>query len=208
MSGERRTRFENNSLSDKKNKITIQLTHPAHFPIVIAMSILIKRKRLKFWQNIYLIEIFKGMMITGRHLILNLLNPGRMQTFSYPEVKKPIDEGYRSEHRLMLRDDGSIRCTACMLCVTACPADCIHIEAAEGDIPENEKYAVEYTIDMLRCIYCGFCVEACPCDAIRMDTQKLTESYFTREDFIKDINYLKNNHGDKSAYSIAKYPYE
>lgn len=170
------------------------------------MTIVIKRKQLRFWQNIYLIEIIRGMMITGRHLILNLLRPSRMQTFSYPEVKKPIDEGYRSEHRLMLRDDDGIRCTACMLCATICPADCIYIEAIEGDVPENEKYAKEYTIDMLRCIYCGFCVEACPCDAVRMDTQKLTEAYFSREDFIKDINYLKKNHGGKSPYSIAKCP--
>ena len=105
----------------------------------------------------------------------------------------------------MLRDDDTIRCTACMLCATACPAVCIHIEAAEGDKPEVEKFAKEYTIDMLRCIYCGFCVEACPCDAIRMDTQKLTEADYTRADFIKDINYLKTNHGDKSPYSIARY---
>jgi len=169
------------------------------------MAIVIKRKILKFWQKVYIFEILKGMLITGRHLIQNLLNPSRMQTFAYPEVRKPIDSGYRSEHRLMLRDDDTIRCTACMLCATACPAKCIHIEPTEGDVPENEKFAEKYTIDMLRCIYCGFCVEACPCDAIRMDTQKLTRAEFSRADFIKDIDYLKSNHGEKSPYSIAKY---
>lgn len=170
------------------------------------MAIIIKRKRLSFWQKIYIVEILKGMLITGRHLLLNLLKPSRMGTYSWPEVTKPIDQGYRSEHRLMLRDDDTIRCTACMLCSTACPANCIHIEAAEGDIPEAEKFATAYTIDMLRCIFCGYCVEACPCDAIRMDTQKLVEASFLRSDFIKDIKYLKQNHGDKSPYSIARYP--
>lgn len=170
------------------------------------MVIKIKQKKLGFLQKIYIVEILKGMMITGRHLIKNILNPKRMGTFSYPEVKKPIDEGYRSEHRLMLRDNGSIRCTACMLCSTACPAECIHIEAEEGDTPQAEKFAQKYTIDMLRCIYCGFCVEACPCDAIRMDTQKPVPAYYDRADFIKDIDYLKNNHGDKSPFSIARYP--
>lgn len=170
------------------------------------MAIILKQKKLNFFQRIYIIEILKGMMITGRHLIRNLLKPSGMMTFSWPEVKKAIDAGYRSEHRLMLRDDNTIRCTACMLCATACPAKCIHIEAAEGDHPEAEKFAKEYTIDMLRCIYCGYCVEACPCDAIRMDTQRPVAAEFERADFIKDINYLKNNHGEKSPYSIARYP--
>ena len=170
------------------------------------MTIQIKRKKLTFWQKLYLIEIFKGMMITGGHLIRNILNPKRMGTFSWPEKKKPIDAGYRSEHRLMLRDNDAIRCTACMLCSTACPAQCIHIEAEEGPDASAEKFAKKYTIDLLRCIYCGYCVEACPCDAVRMDTQKPVEAYYTREDFVKDINYLKSNHGDKSPYSVAKYP--
>lgn len=169
------------------------------------MAIVIKRKELSFWQKLYLIDVVKGLLITGRHLITNILHPSRVMTYSWPEVKKPIDAGYRSEHRLMLRDDGSIRCTACMLCSTVCPAQCIHIDAVEGDIPENEKYPSKYTIDMLRCIYCGFCVEACPCDAIRMDTQKPTEAYFSRADFIKDIDYLKQNHQGKSPFSIARY---
>lgn len=170
------------------------------------MALVVKRKKLSLLQRIYFWEIFKGMMITGRHLVLNLIKPSRMGTFSWPEVKKPIDTGYRSEHRLMLRDDDTIRCTACMLCATACPASCIHIEAAEGNIPEAEKYAKDYTIDMLRCIFCGYCVEACPCDAIRMDTQKPAEAAYSRTDFIKDINYLRNNHGDKAPYSVARYP--
>jgi NADH-quinone oxidoreductase subunit I len=168
------------------------------------MTVVVKRRPLSLLRKIYVWDVLKGMMITGRHLVRNILKPSRMGTFSWPEVKKPIDAGYRSEHRLMLRDDGSIRCTACMLCATACPAECIHIEAAEGDRPEAEKYAKQYTIDMLRCIYCGYCVEACPCDAIRMDTQKPVAAGYTRADFIKDIHYLKNNHGDKSPYSIAK----
>jgi NADH-quinone oxidoreductase subunit I len=170
------------------------------------MAIVVKQKKLTFLQRIYLIEIAKGMIITARHLIRNLLHPSRMMTFSWPEVKKPIDPNYRSEHRLMLRDDDTIRCTACMLCATVCPALCIHIQAEEGTTPKAEKYPAQFTIDMLRCIYCGFCVEACPCDAIRMDTQKPTEAHFNRVDFVKDIQYLKTNHGDKSPYSIARYP--
>lgn len=170
------------------------------------MVIKIKRTPVPFLQRIYIFEIFRGMLITGRHFFKNIFGLNKMMTFNWPEQKKPIDAGYRSEHRLMLKDDDTIRCTACMLCSTACPADCIHIEAAEGTNAKAEKYAQVYTIDMLRCIYCGYCVEACPCDAIRMDTEKPTRAYFTREEFIKDIHYLKNNHGNKSPYSVARYP--
>ena len=170
------------------------------------MAIVIKRKPLSFLQKFYIFEILKGMAITGRHFVRSLLGKNKGKTYSWPEQKAPILPNYRAEHRLMLRDDDTIRCTACMLCATACPSNCIHIEAAEGDMPEAEKYAEKYTIDMLRCIYCGYCVEACPCDAIRMDTQQLTQAYGTRADFIKDIDYLRDNHGEKSPYSEARYP--
>jgi len=158
------------------------------------MAIILKKKKLSLLERIYIFEILRGLMITMRHLIKNILAPSKMMTYQYPEEKKPIPAVHRSEHRLMLREDDSIRCTACMLCSTVCPAYCIHIEAAEGETPSNEKYPEKFTIDLLRCVYCGYCVEACPCDAIRMDTEKLPESYYRREDFVKDINYLKTNH--------------
>lgn len=157
-------------------------------------TILLQKKKLTFLQRIYIIEIAKGMLITLRHLIYNLFHQGKMMTIQYPEETRAIPITHRSEHRLMHRPDGSIRCTACMLCQTVCPAHCIHIEAAEGLTAEKEKFPQAFTIDLLRCVYCGYCVEACPCDAIRMDTEKLVESQYKREDFIKDIVYLKANH--------------
>ena len=122
-------------------------------------------------------------------------------------MAKPIPEGYRAEHRLMLRPDENIRCTACMLCATACPAECIEIVAGENPDPKIEKYPVVYNIDLLRCVFCGLCEEACPCDAIRMDTKKIDMAGYTREGFILDINYLMKNHPPgMSPYSIAPDP--
>jgi len=170
------------------------------------MTILLKKKRLSLMERLYIAPIVVGLAITLRHLLKNLLFPSKMMTYQYPEEKKPIPITHRSEHRLMLRHDGSIRCTACMLCATVCPAECIHIDAVEGEIPEKEKYPKKFTIDLLRCVYCGYCVEACPCDAIRMDTQKLVEAQYRREDFIKDIGYLMKNHPNNlSPYSEGIY---
>jgi NADH-quinone oxidoreductase subunit I len=121
-------------------------------------------------------------------------------------MKKPIPENYRAEHRLMQRPDGAPRCTACMLCATACPAHCIEIVATEHPDPRVEKYPAIYNINLLRCVYCSLCVEACPCDAIRMDTQKIESAGYTREHFIVDKEYLMNNHPEgKSPFSIALY---
>jgi NADH-quinone oxidoreductase subunit I len=116
----------------------------------------------------------------------NIFHQDRILTYEYPEMKKPIPEDYRAEHRLMRRPDETPRCTACMLCATACPADCIEIVAAEHPDPRVEKYPAVYNINLLRCVYCSLCVEACPCDAIRMDTSVHPRLWgYRREDFIE-----------------------
>lgn len=145
-------------------------------------------------EKLYLPEIIKGLGITAKHVLKNLFNPSSMQTVQFPEQRKQLAPAVRFEHRLMQREDGTIRCTACYCCATACPADCITIVAADHPDATIEKYAVKYTIDALKCIYCGFCVEACPCDAIRMDTQKYYRVDYTRQSFVHDVDYLLNNH--------------
>jgi NADH-quinone oxidoreductase subunit I len=121
------------------------------------------------------------MGVTIKALASVLLRPKEnLVTVQYPEETVQYPERYRGKHRLMLRDDGHVRCVACMCCSTACPADCIHIVAAEHDDPNIEKYPRIFVIDTLRCIVCGLCVEACPCDAIRMDTGIHVEPQYER----------------------------
>ena len=131
----------------------------------------------------------KGLGVTLKHFARNFFLPlkkakdrakagaptdetwrNEIETVQYPEEKVIYPERFRGLHRLMLRDDGAVRCVACMCCPTVCPAHCITIIPEESDSKSIEKRPAVFEIDELRCIACGLCVEACPCDAIRMDT--------------------------------------
>jgi len=161
-----------------------------------------RREEMTFWEQIYLPEIIKGLGITSYHLTRNLfLHTAHLLGFAkarpaavttqYPDQRKRYADTFRGSHRLTIREDGAVRCTACFLCATACPAQCIYIEAGESPNPHVEKYPVRYEIDTLRCIYCGLCVEACPCDAIRMDTYVHPRIWgFDRRDFVENKEML------------------
>ena len=151
---------------------------------------------MTFWERTYLPEVFRGMGITIKHVIHNLLHTSEMPTVQYPEEHRSYSPRFRGRHRLMQRDDGSPRCVACMMCSTACPADCIHIVAGEHPDPAIEKFPETFDIDLLRCVYCGLCEEACPCDAIRMDTGIYEIAAPTREQFFVDKEFLLNNTTD------------
>ncbi len=150
-------------------------------------------ERLTFWERIWLPGILRAMAVTARHFFSNLFKTNGRDTVEYPEKKRRLPPGHRAEPRLMLREDGSVRCTACMLCVKACPADCISIECEEVDDPSVERRAKSFVIDLGRCAYCNLCVEACPCDAIRMDSGKYDRVARSRDDLILDMEALVEN---------------
>ena len=159
-------------------------------------------EQLTLRERVYIPDIVAGLLITGRRFWRNLFlhiahqlgyarNIPAASTLQYPDEWQKYGPGYRGSHRLTLKEDGSVRCTACFLCATACPARCIHIEAGEHPNHAVEKFPVRYEIDTLRCIYCGMCVEACPCDAIRMDSWVHPKIHgYRREDFIEDKQAL------------------
>ncbi|MBI1861683.1 MAG: NADH-quinone oxidoreductase subunit I [Deltaproteobacteria bacterium] len=140
----------------------------------------------------YLWPIFIGMWITARHLFFNLFHMRCLPTIQYPEQRRNYSPRFRGLHILTVKQNGDIRCTACMLCATACPAACIHITADEHPDPNVEKYPREFNIDMLRCVFCGMCEEACPVDAIRMGPGYELAG-FDRNDFIYTKDDLVKN---------------
>ncbi|MCB0350563.1 MAG: NADH-quinone oxidoreductase subunit I [Bdellovibrionales bacterium] len=125
-------------------------------------------KRVSYKSKWYLPGILSGMGLTFSKMIKNILSPKKMLTLNYPEEKYEYSPRFKGNHVLTVKKDGSLRCTACMLCATNCPAQCIKITAAEHEDPTVEKYPISYEIDILRCVFCGYCEEACPVDAIRM----------------------------------------
>jgi len=148
-------------------------------------------------QQAYLPAIAHGLGITFRHFMKNwALNAtgnrkdSEIVTVQYPDEKIPYPDRHRGLHRLMKRDDGQVRCVACMMCPTVCPAHCITIvpeEAADGRI---EKRPAVFEIDELRCVVCGLCAEACPCDAIRMDTKEHAKPVYQRHVAVLDKEEL------------------
>ncbi len=147
-----------------------------------------RREEMTILERIYFVEIVKGVFITFGNLLRNLFvyllnviglakDKEPWATIEYPDEVREYPNRYRGRHRLTLKDDGTLKCTACFLCATACPARCIHIEAHEHPDAKIEKFPARYEIDTLMCVYCGYCVEACPVDAIRMDSGLHPEVY-------------------------------
>ncbi len=131
-------------------------------------------------EAVYLPEVLKGFRTTMRHFFTSFGQGKTSRTIQYPEQRReqysPEEGGqepsnFRGVHRLNKDEDGRVKCVACMMCPTICPANCIHITAAESPWDDREKYPAKFEIDELRCIYCGMCEEACPVDAIELTTE-------------------------------------
>ncbi len=138
------------------------------------------------FQRFYVVEILKGLAITMRKFFF-----GKTVTIQYPEERREYSDRFRGMHYIK-SVNGVENCTACMLCPTVCPAECIHIEA--GERPDKEKYPVKFEIDSLRCCFCGMCEEACPKDAIKL-SNIYEMSQTSRE--VYDKKFLMEQRGHK-----------
>ncbi len=157
--------------------------------------------------KIYWVEVIRGLWITNRHFMVNMwrhtLNLFGIKTrkraavtYQYPEQLRPIHSRWRGRHRLTVKQDGSMRCTACMMCETVCPCKCIHIIPGESPNPDVEKFPEVFTVDLLRCCFCGLCAEACPKDAIRLDVIEPDIAGYTR-DIILTRDFLMGSNNER-----------
>jgi len=159
----------------------------------------IKEPEMGFWEATFLPAIVKGLKTTFGHVAEH-----KPVTQQYPEQRPNLPQHYRGVHRLNRDEKGRVKCVACMLCATACPANCIAIEAAAAppDWPDRDKYPAEFVLDELRCIYCGMCEEACPVDAIElthiydMTSETRADMVFNREKLLSIYDETKDNPKD------------
>ena len=170
--------------------------------------LVLNEPKLTLGDQFYLPQVLIGLGTTLRHMFQ--VHARHERVIEYPEERRedmPVEKGgmltrtYRGVHRLNKDEEGRVKCVACFMCSTACPAKCIHIEAEESPWADREKYPRKFDIDELRCIYCGMCEEACPVDAI-----ELTSVYdivgLTRQEMIFDKSKLLRVYDE----TVAKEP--
>src|SRR3982750_1735931 len=122
----------------------------------------IEEPKLGLSGRMYLPLVAQGLTTTFKHLSRSLR--GDVVTISYPDEEPKIGNPliYRGVHRLNKDEAGRVKCVACFLCATACPAHCID---------------------------CGMCEEACPVDAIEL-TSLYNLTGRSREEMIFDKEKL------------------
>jgi len=133
---------------------------------------------VKFLKTFLLLELVKGMALTGRHFF------ARKITVQFPEEKTPQSPGFRGLHALRRYPNGEERCIGCKLCEAVCPALAINIETEER--ADGTRRTTRYDIDLVKCIFCGLCEESCPVDAIvetrilEYHGEKRSDLYYTK----------------------------
>ena len=147
----------------------------------------------QFFSSLLLIELFRGMALTGRHLF------ARKITVQFPEEKTPQSVRFRGLHALRRYPNGEERCIACKLCEAVCPALAITIESEQRQ--DGTRRTTKYDIDLTKCIFCGFCEESCPVDSI-VETHILEYHGEKRGDLLYNKEQLLAI-GDKYEAKIA-----
>jgi NADH-quinone oxidoreductase subunit I len=126
-----------------------------------------------------------GLQITGKNFTQSQV------TVHYPRqvVDKDVNASYRGPIMLVPhpRNAAKPKCTACMICVPACPSSCITVVKApvppitpeqeqafqeaeargeEVERPSAPREPIIWINDFSLCSLCGVCVEACPTHCI------------------------------------------
>jgi NADH-quinone oxidoreductase subunit I len=103
---------------------------------------------------------FKGMWVTMKNMLRGPI------TLQYPEQREELPERARWALQPKYDAEGKPKCTACEICVRACPDGIITLDYHKDD--QGGKHIDSYRYEVGACMFCGLCTEACPFDAIEM----------------------------------------
>ncbi|SDK75465.1 NADH-quinone oxidoreductase subunit I [Maridesulfovibrio ferrireducens] len=160
----------------------------------------------KIWENVSgLWSLIVGLRITGKNFM------DKQITLHYPRetVSKSQLEGFRGPLELVgkPKDPGTPKCIACMMCVTACPSNCLTVVKAKAPVPTEEelqamkdaeargekvtkpkapKEPIKFIYDFTLCSLCGSCVENCAVKSLRYSSNVYLAST-DRNDFKMDL---------------------
>ncbi len=129
--------------------------------------------------------LLSGMGLTFKYFV----RFDKVITQQYPENRAELKLPRRFRGQLELIKDpesGLYKCSACGLCVKACPNNSILVEK-ERDPVSKKMRLTKYQYHFDRCTLCGLCVESCKFTALRMG-QQFETAVFSREELVRILN--------------------
>ncbi len=135
----------------------------------------------QFASGIY--NLLLGMFTTGKHLGRHAV------TIQYPKERWTMPE--RSRGMVVLLTDhetGKLNCTACLLCMRACPTGAIDIEFEKDE--KGRRHLKEFRVNYHICCLCGLCEEACNFAAIKL-APKYEFAEYDKKNLLWDMKKLQ-----------------
>lgn len=151
--------------------------------------------------------LVEGLVVTAKNFVGSYFDGKRkyrMFNYQYPEERMKLPENSRTFPFLVY--DGTpdqLRCTACKICESECPPQCIYIVKDSDANGKPLQRPRVFDIDTSVCMQCGICAEVCPFNAIKMDCDFERSAHARFDDLITHLPVLlKSNdyyHQIKSA---------